>query len=316
MSEDRLMEQPEQIIIRNPNAYLITDSKEILRQIINCARIAKISRGIEFEPCRFVDLEEARNAIEFILKLQNKTIPHKSILEFISFDAFIICSRIVSHEIVRHRLCSFMQSSTRYILATKNKVVTFIDPELKHDIPTNYHNPILRPDLNAECPDWLPAAVGSIKGYIGYLNKGHKIEQARYLLPHNIAASLVVKTNLSEWAHILKVRTDKNAAPEAQFIFNTIKNEFSEILSLTKFTSINKFWDILLKRDFMHTKSPNIDISVENALEDVYNFMCKDKDPRNFFFDYETHRILDEDTKEPINDIQKLFDDFLTKYKK
>jgi thymidylate synthase (FAD) len=199
------------------------------------------------------DDEESEDSIKFLLYLQDKPIPHRSILEFINFGVNIICSRIASHEIVRHRHTAYMQSSTRYIYVAKSNVVDLIDPELSHPEQVTYHNPIRRPDIMGVYPKWLPSSAESIKGYISSINNGSKIEQARYLLPHNIKVNIIVNTNFSEWLHMFKVRTDSAAAPEMQYIFNKVKDEFSENV-LRKWHNlsdeeVDNFWKILLRTD-------------------------------------------------------------------
>ena len=52
---------------------------------------------------------------------------HESVLEHISLTCRIVTDRGISHEIVRHRLCSFSQESTRYCRYDDD--VTFIDPD-------------------------------------------------------------------------------------------------------------------------------------------------------------------------------------------
>ena len=56
---------------------------------------------------------------------------HESVLEHVSITLRVICDRGVSHEIVRHRIASYSQESTRYCNYSKdnfNNELTFINP--------------------------------------------------------------------------------------------------------------------------------------------------------------------------------------------
>ena len=126
---------------------------------------------------------------------------HEAMLEHYSFSIKFICDRGVSHEIVRHRVASFAQESTRYCNYSKDKFgneLTFIKPcffekgEQKYNI-------------------WEISMERAEKTYFNLLSVGCTPEQARSVLPNSIKTEIVMTANLREWRHFLKLRTAQAA---------------------------------------------------------------------------------------------------------
>lgn len=117
---------------------------------------------------------------------------HESVLEHYSVSFRIICDRGVSHELVRHRLASYSQESTRYC-NYGNKDIEFIKPiELKEDtVPY-----IL----------WKESCERAEIAYNNLLKSKVKPETARSVLPNSLKTEIVMTANLREWRHFLKLR--------------------------------------------------------------------------------------------------------------
>ena len=131
---------------------------------------------------------------------------HEAMLEHApSISIKFICDRGVSHEIVRHRLFSFAQESTRYCNYGKsqfNSELTFIKP-------------CFWDEGCAEYKTWLKAMESAEKSYFELLSVYKSTpEQARAVLPVSIKTELAVTGNAREWRHFLKLRTDKAAHPQ------------------------------------------------------------------------------------------------------
>ena len=129
---------------------------------------------------------------------------HESVLEHSSITVMFICDRGVSHEIVRHRLASFTQSSTRYCNYSQGKFgseLTLIRPMFWGTDSGEYFT-------------WANAGCCAEKMYMYLIERGAKPEQARSVLPNSLATEIVVTANLREWRHILKLRTSKAAHPQ------------------------------------------------------------------------------------------------------
>lgn len=147
---------------------------------------------------------------------------HDSILEHVSVSVKFITSRDVSHELVRHRLASFTQESTRYCNYSKDKFnneIRVIDIE-KY---INIDDPIKRNEIYNS---WRKSMEDAERAYFNMINNGAPAQIARDVLPNSLATTIVVTTNLREWRHILKLRTDKNAHPAIQEIMVPVLDHF------------------------------------------------------------------------------------------
>jgi thymidylate synthase (FAD) len=118
---------------------------------------------------------------------------------------FIQCSRVVSHEIVRHRLASFQQESQRYVDYTAETVEDLF--------------------LDTDDPRMLESYAAALEVYKETRGDGEKYQIARYVLPNATRTRMVMGANFREWRHILKLRMHKSAQPEMQIIANGIHDK-------------------------------------------------------------------------------------------
>lgn len=125
---------------------------------------------------------------------------HEAMLEFADITVSLITNRGVSHELVRHRLASYAQESTRYCKYRDD--VTFIWP-VWFDKSTAIQKSI-----------WLDAMEEAETRYIQLLNNGWKAEEARDVLPNALKTEIVIKANVREWRNIFKLRLSKAAHPQ------------------------------------------------------------------------------------------------------
>lgn len=124
---------------------------------------------------------------------------HESVLEHASISAIFTVDRGVSHELVRHRIASYTQESTRY--CNYSDGVTFIEPfELKRN-PQAYQI-------------WHNACEAEETAYCALLAMGYSTQWARSVLGNSLKTEVAVTANLREWRHILKLRTAKTAHPQ------------------------------------------------------------------------------------------------------
>lgn len=135
---------------------------------------------------------------------------HHSVLEHSSVTVKFVCDRGVSHELVRHRLASFSQESTRYCNYSKDKFgkeITVVKPvRLKKDSMEYYI--------------WETTCNQSEKAYFDLLDLGVKPEDARSVLPTSLKTEVVMTTNLREWYHILDLRTGEDAHPDIRWMMH------------------------------------------------------------------------------------------------
>jgi len=128
-----------------------------------------------------------------------------------------IINRAITHEIVRHRPCSFLQESQRYCRYSDNKFggeVTFIKP-MFYDAGTREY------DL------WTKAMEDTERIYLELLETSSP-QAARTVLPNSCKTELIVYANLVEWKHIFKLRTTKAAEPSMREVMIPLEKEFSQ----------------------------------------------------------------------------------------
>lgn len=121
---------------------------------------------------------------------------HESVLEHSLMSVKFICDRGVSHELVRHRLASFSQESTRYCNYFSDK----FDHELTFIIPSFF-------TVDSEGYEiWKRAMSDAEMAYMYLIDQGYKPEEARSVLPNSVKTEVVMTANFREWRHFFKVR--------------------------------------------------------------------------------------------------------------
>lgn len=153
---------------------------------------------------------------------------HEAMIEHASASYKIVCDRGVTHEIVRHRLFSYAQESSRY--CNYKGGVTFILPcwlpELKEAEVTGRHDKVLAypniDQLYGKDMGWLNAMLDAESKYLAMVGNGWSPQQARSVLPNSLKTEIVVTGNLREWRHFFKLRCAKAAHPQMQEVANMV----------------------------------------------------------------------------------------------
>ena len=150
---------------------------------------------------------------------------HHSVLEFGSAHVVWVCDRGVSHEIVRHRLASFCQESTRYV-------------DYSDDLPV-----IVPPGLDAMTgAAWETGVVSAETCYRRMVGNGATLEQARALLPTCTATTVHIKCNYREWSHIIKARSSRHAHPQIRELAKETARVLDHALGVGWFSSQSEGW--------------------------------------------------------------------------
>ena len=135
--------------------------------------------------------------------------------------ARFVCDRGVSHELVRHRVFSFAQESSRYCNYSKDKFgneITFIKPSWEYTTGSN---------LAITDGDIFEASLrGAEYSYFELLKKGWTLQQARQVLPNALKTEVVMTGFVEDWKHFFKLRCDKAAHPDMQYLANSLKKQF------------------------------------------------------------------------------------------
>ena len=158
---------------------------------------------------------------------------HLSVIEHKSMTVKFVCDRGVSHELVRHRIASFSQESTRYCNYSKEKFrghLTFIIPEW---ITSLKEGEGMASNFGLHTPDvilWLHAMQNSEEAYNNLIANCWTPQQARSVLPNSLKTEIVVTANLREWKEIFRQRTSKAAHPQMRELMVPLYEEVKKIL--------------------------------------------------------------------------------------
>ena len=196
---------------------IITPSFEILGNV-NTENILK-NIELYWRVCyKSEGLITENSAVPFIRRIIQSG--HESVIEHEKLSVKIICDRGVTHEIVRHRIASYSQESTRYCNYSQDK----FDNEL------TFIKPCFWNESSFEYSIWKKQMQSCEDNYIALINSGVKPEQARSILPNSLKTEIVVTMNLREWRHFFKLRTSNRAHPQMREVSIPLLNEFKKIL--------------------------------------------------------------------------------------
>lgn len=163
--------------------------------IIECKKIERMGRICYKSEDRIIDDSWKK----FVTMLREKQ--HGAMLEHSSMSVIFTTDRGVSHELVRHRLASFAQESTRYCNYSKEKFdgqITFIEPW--HDKTDTTNN-------------WRDTMAQIEKSYHYLIENGYSPQIARSVLPNSLKTEIGVTANFREWLHIFELRISVAAHP-------------------------------------------------------------------------------------------------------
>jgi len=141
---------------------------------------------------------------------------HESILEHASATFLIVCSRVVTHELVRHRIASYSQRSQRYVK----------ESEPRYIIPAEIRNAETEtPDGEVSYEEWFRHVMElAWNAYESLINQGFPGETARYVLPNACETQIVVTMNFRELRHFIKLRTLPRVLPEMGEVAGKVKD--------------------------------------------------------------------------------------------
>lgn len=184
------------------------DGQEILKKIELCGRVCYKSEG---------KIEEG-SAERFVANIIKRG--HEAVLEHASITVKFVVDRGVSHEIVRHRLASYCQESTRYCNYSKddfNNEITFIIPEYL--------------DYKSEqWKVWKAAMISCEDAYFKLLEIGLSPQEARAVLPNSLKTEVIMTANLREWRTFFKLRTANAAHPQMREVTRPLLDDLKELI--------------------------------------------------------------------------------------
>jgi thymidylate synthase (FAD) len=141
----------------------------------------------------------------------------ESMVEMVDVVFLLTCSRVVSHELVRHRIASYQQESQRFVSYEDE------DPDDLFYVPSQYEG-------NEEIEGLFRAGYEqTLDVYKRLKELGVPKQMARYILPNATRTRIVAKMNLRGWRHFLKLRMHKSAQPEMREIAFELFSHLIEI---------------------------------------------------------------------------------------
>jgi thymidylate synthase (FAD) len=164
------------------------------------------------------DRINAESATKFISKL-NET-KHESVLEHGAISVRFTVDRGVSHELVRHRLASFSQESTRYCNYGKDKFgneITVIEPCFWNE-----------EENEAEYWHWYNACKTAEDCYFALIHLKRTPQEVRSVLPNSLKTEVVMTANPREWRHVFKLRCAKEAHPQMREVMIPLADQFAK----------------------------------------------------------------------------------------
>lgn len=196
--------------IISPNVKILTplDGQAVLKHIEQCGRVCYKSE----------DKITDTSAAAFVAGIIKRG--HEAVLEHFNITVKFICDRGVSHEIVRHRLASYCQESTRYCNYSKEgfgREITVIQPSFLDCGTRGWEL-------------WVLACEQAEKAYFDLLKWGCSPQEARAVLPNSLKTEVVMTANLREWRHFFKLRTAQAAHPQMREVAKMLLKQMREMV--------------------------------------------------------------------------------------
>lgn len=145
---------------------------------------------------------------------------HESVIEHEKATVIFVVDRGISHEIVRHRIASYSQESTRYCNYSSNKFgkeLVFIKPYFFENKENSYSS-------------WAALCSLAEKTYINLTNQGISPQEARSVLPNSLKTEIAVTFNFREWRHFFKLRCSSKAHPQMRQVAIPLLLKFKRLM--------------------------------------------------------------------------------------
>lgn len=212
--------------IVEPKYEILTDiSDGGIKELQQIERVARVCYKSEDKITP--DGESAKKLVGFLVKQG-----HEAMLEHSQLSVLFTCDRAIANELVRHRIASFAQESTRYCNYSKEKFggeLSFVKPSYISDGTREYYA-------------WETVCVDAEAAYRCMVSDLKlRPEQARCVLPLCLKTEIVVTANYREWRNIFKLRTPVAAHPQMRELMCPLLLEVQKKIPVV-FDDIYTFW--------------------------------------------------------------------------
>ncbi len=206
--------------------YVVIDEEDLpnrekgIRMLRKIERIARISHRSE----------EAQTETSWDRFLRGVVLSHGdwSVTEHCSVTVEYYVDRGITHELVRHRIASYTQESTRFVNYEKKMPPNFLYPkEYVAGKDTNMNAFIAQFDQ-----DWLHCIETIEDTYKKLIGKGWRPQEARSILPNGLGSKIVMTCNLRNWRHFLLMRTTRETHPQCREVTLPLLQLFQERLPI------------------------------------------------------------------------------------
>ena len=191
------------------------DYEKIVKKIERIGRVCYKSEGKITE-------DSAEKFIKGLLTRQ-----HESVIEHENVTVRFVCDRGVTHEIVRHRIASYSQESTRYCNHSGDK---FDNQITVIDLASGFQYDLSKENDKAKYEVWTKAMENAEQSYFRMLELGATPQEARSVLPNSLKTEIVVTMNLRSWRNFFRLRVDSHAHPQMREVATMLYEEFQKRL--------------------------------------------------------------------------------------
>lgn len=176
--------------------------------------------------------EDGESAKKFVKMLINRG--HEAMIEHSSLSVKFTVDRGVSHELVRHRIASFAQESTRYVNYSLDKFgneINVIDIYKGIKLDNKMKN---MDDFAIEMiiAEWLLAVQDAEKHYMRMMELGATPQIARSVLPNSTKTEITITANYREWRNFFKLRAPNTAHPQMREVTIPLLRELKIVLPI------------------------------------------------------------------------------------
>ncbi len=173
-----------------------------------------------------------------------------SVVEHVSASVEFLVDRGITHELVRHRVAAYTQSSTRFINYAKEMPPSFIYPKPDTQCQkcldaypvvqvSNTGHWVHNTQFDGtgawarECTNdsaWMSAISQAEKSYARLIEDGWRPQEARSVFPNALASKIIATLNLRSWRHVLLMRTSREAHPQMRQVMIPLLAEFQRLV--------------------------------------------------------------------------------------
>ena len=176
--------------------------------------------------------EDGESAKKFVKMLIDRG--HEAMIEHSSLSVRFTVDRGVSHELVRHRIASFAQESTRYVNYSLDKFgneINVINIRDGIDLDNKMKN-MDSSIIDAILREWFSAMKDAEKHYMKMIELGATPQIARSVLPNSTKTEITITTNYREWRNFFKLRVPATAHPQMREVTIPLLKELKNRLPI------------------------------------------------------------------------------------